>query len=74
MSTLGSKTKSRKYIASVLKPLEVAISDFAIEVLRGVKSYFVSDNNEEVARMRTELEQSIAYLKNLQASGDEKTR
>ena len=72
VSTLGSKTKSRKYIASVLKPLEVAISDFAIEALRGVKSYFVSDNNEEVARMRSELEQSIAYLKNLQASGDEK--
>ena len=72
VSTLGAKTKSRKYIASVLKPLEVAISDFAIEVLRGVKSYFVSDNDEEVARMRAELEQSIAYLKNLQASGDDK--
>ena len=72
VSNLGSKTKSRKYIAGVLKPLEVAISDFAIEVLRGVKSYFVSDNDQEVARMRAELEQSIAYLKNLQASGDEK--
>ena len=72
VSNLGSKTKSRKYISSVLKPLEVAISDFAIEVLRGVKSYFVSDNDKEVARMRDELEQSIAYLKNLQASGDEK--
>jgi len=72
VSNLGSKTKSRKYIASVLKPLEIAISDFAIEVLRGVKSYFVSDNDKEVARMRAELEQSIAYLKNLQASGDEK--
>ena len=55
VSNLGSKTKSRKYIASVLKPLEVAISDFAIEVLRGVKSYFVSDNDQEVARMRAEL-------------------
>jgi cytidyltransferase-like protein len=72
VSNLGSKTKSRKYIASVLKPIEIAISDFAIEVLRGVKSYFVNDNDEEVARMRAELEQSIAYLKNLQASGDEK--
>jgi len=72
VSNLGAKTKSRKYIASVLKPLEIAISDFAIEVLRGVKSYFVSDNDQEVARMRAELEQSIAYLKNLQASGDEK--
>ena len=46
VSNLGAKTKSRKYIASVLKPLEVAISDFAIEVLRGVKSYFVSDNDQ----------------------------
>jgi cytidyltransferase-like protein len=72
VSNLGAKTKSRKYIASILKPIEVAISDFAIEVLRGVKSYFVSDNDQEVARMRAELEQSIAYLKNLQASGDEK--
>ena len=72
VSNLGSKTKTMKYISSVLRPLEVAISDFAIEVLRGVKSYFVSDNDQEVARMRAELEQSIAYLKNLQASGDEK--
>ena len=72
VSNLGAKTKSRKYISSILKPIEVAISDFAIEVLRGVKSYFVSDNDAEVARMRAELEQSIAYLKNLQASGDEK--
>jgi len=72
VSKLGAKTNSRKYIASVLKPLENAISDFAIEVLRGVKSYFVDDNDQEVARMRAELEQSIAYLKDLQSSGDAK--
>jgi len=72
VSKLGAKTNSRKYIASVLKPLENAISDFAIEVLRGVKSYFVDDNDKEVARMRAELEQSIAYLKDLQSSGDAK--
>ncbi len=72
ISKLGSKTNSRKYIASVLKPLENAISDFAIEVLRGVKSYFVDDNDQEVSRMRAELEQSIAYLKDLQSSGDAK--
>ena len=72
ISKLGAKTNSRKYIASVLKPLENAISDFAIEVLRGVKSYFVDDNDQEVARMRAELEQSIAYLKDLQSSGDAK--
>ncbi len=72
VSKLGAKTNSRKYIASVLQPLEIAISDFAIEVLRGVKSYFVNDNDQEVQRMRAELEQSIAYLKSLQSSGDVK--
>ena len=72
ISKLGAKTNSRKYIASVLQPLEIAISDFAIEVLRGVKSYFVDDNDQEVQRMRAELEQSIAYLKSLQSSGDVK--
>tara|TARA_Y100000034_G_C6904209_1_gene419071 strand:- start:2181 stop:4631 length:2451 start_codon:yes stop_codon:yes gene_type:complete len=72
ISRLGAKTNSRKYISSILQPLEIAISDFAIEVLRGVKSYFVSDNDKEVARMRAELEKSIAYLKALQTSGDEK--
>tara|TARA_Y100001970_G_C14237355_1_gene862645 strand:+ start:48 stop:2282 length:2235 start_codon:yes stop_codon:yes gene_type:complete len=72
VSKLGSKTNSRKYISSVLRPLEIAISDFAIEVLRGVKSFFVDDHDKEVQRMRAELQQSIVYLKDLQSSGDEK--
>tara|TARA_R110000824_G_scaffold18415_1_gene72956 strand:- start:665 stop:2734 length:2070 start_codon:yes stop_codon:yes gene_type:complete len=72
VSKLGAKTNSRKYIASVLKPLEIAISDFAIEVLRGVKSFFVDEHDEEVQRMRDELQKSIVYLKALQSSGDEK--
>jgi hypothetical protein len=72
ISKLGTKTNSRKFIASLLQPIEIAISDFAIEVLRGVKSYFVDDNDKEVSRMRAELEKSIAYLKALQSSGDAK--
>ena len=72
VSNLGSKTKSMKYIASVLRPLEIAISDFAIEVLRGVKSFFVDEHDKEVQRMRDELQKSIVHLKSLQSSGDEK--
>ena len=72
ISKLGTKTNSRKFIASILQPIEIAISDFAIEVLRGVKSYFVDDNDKEVSRMRAELEKSITYLKALQSSGDAK--
>ena len=70
ISKLGTKTNSRKYISEVLRPLSDAISDFAIEVLRGVKSYFVSDNDREVVRMRDELNKSISHLKGLQATGD----
>ena len=72
VSNLGSKTKAMKYIASVLRPLEIAVSDFAIEVLRGVKSFFVDEHDQEVERMRNELQQAIIHLKGLQSSGDEK--
>ena len=71
VSTLGATTKSRKYIATILHPIEIAISDFAIEVLRGLKSYFVDEHDEEVIRMRDELQKSIVHLKALQSAGDE---
>jgi len=72
ISKLGTKTNSKKVIISILYPLEKAISDFAIEVLRGMKSFFVDAHDEEVIRMRQELEQSIAYLQQLADSGDPK--
>jgi hypothetical protein len=71
ISKLGTKTNSRKVIASILHPIEKAISDFAIEVLRGVKSFFVDDNDKEVVRMRQELERSITHLQHLAAAGDQ---
>ena len=72
VSSIGTKTNARKIHASILQPIERAISDFAIEVLRGVKSHFVDDNDKEVMRMRQELEQSISHLEALRNSGDEK--
>ena len=72
VSTMATKTNARKLHAAILQPIEKAISDFAIEVLRGVSSYFVSDNDKETARMRDELERSIKHLEALRNSGDEK--
>jgi len=72
VSKLATITNARKYISTILHPVEVAISDFAIEVLRGVKSFFVDEHDKEVIRMRNELEKSIIYLKGLQDSGDVK--
>tara|TARA_B100000085_G_scaffold185716_1_gene169734 strand:+ start:598 stop:2607 length:2010 start_codon:yes stop_codon:yes gene_type:complete len=69
VSELGTKTNSRRVISKILLPLEKIISDFAIEALRGLKSFFVDDNDKEVARMRDELNKSINYLQALSDSG-----
>tara|TARA_R110000824_G_scaffold67912_2_gene175883 strand:+ start:640 stop:3048 length:2409 start_codon:yes stop_codon:yes gene_type:complete len=71
VSKLGTKTNSYKVIASILLPLEKAISDFAIEALRGLKSFFVDDNDKEVQRMRQELDASINHLRSLAAAGNQ---
>jgi cytidyltransferase-like protein len=72
VSEMATKTNSRKFVSAILQPIEKAISDFAIEVLRGIKSFFVDRHDVEVMRMRGELDKSINYLKSLAASGDEK--
>ena len=72
ISKYGTKTNAKKVIAATLRPLENIINDFAIEVLRGIKSFFVIDHEGAMQKMRDELEQSIAYLEGLAAAGDEK--
>ena len=71
VSKLATKANSRKAIAAAMKPLELAITDFAIEVLRGMESYFVSDTDKELKRQRNELSQAIDYLEGLASSGDD---
>jgi len=70
ISRLATKTTSRKVIASILYKLEVAISDFAIEALRGIKSFFVDEHDQEVVRQRQELQGAIDYLQSLSAQGN----
>ena len=72
ISKYGTKTNVKKVISATLRPLENIINDFAIEVLRGIKSFFVVDHEGAIKKMRDELEESIAYLEQLAASGDEK--
>ena len=59
ISQLATKANRYKVISAMLLPIERVISDFAIEVLRGMKSFFVSDHGEELKRMQGEVEQSI---------------
>ena len=71
VSKLATKSNAYKAISAALRPLELAINDFAIEVLRGMESFFVSDTNTELQRQRAELQQAIEYLEGLASSGDE---
>lgn len=71
VSKLATKANARKAIAATMKPLELAITDFAVEVLRGMESYFVSDTDKELSRQREELSRAIQYLEGLASSGDD---
>lgn len=54
---------------TAIAPLEHAIHNFAIEVLRGLHSVLISNSDEEVARLR---QQVATAVKAVQSSGDVK--
>ena len=70
VSALATKTNSKKTISRAVAPIERVISDFAIEVLRGLESFFVvGSHDEEIARIKEQLTASIAKIEN--AQGDD---
>jgi len=53
---------SKFLIAKLVQPIEMAIHDFAVELLRGLKSAYVLDNEAEVERLKKETEQAIRAI------------
>ena len=51
-----------------IRPIELAINDFAVELLSGLNSTLIDDSQREVARLRSEVRKAIAAIK---ASGDD---
>ena len=72
VTEIGSVTKAKKFIGAATVPLARAISDFAIEVLRGLESFFVTDTTSEVERLRSVLTDSIKDLQNYSGDDSEK--
>ena len=56
ISALGTKTNAPKAISVVLTPVELAIHDMAVEVLRGIASVLTAGHDEELDRLKAELE------------------
>ena len=72
VSALATKTNSKKTIARTTAPIERVISDFAIEVMRGMKSFFqAGDSDAEISRMKEELQASISAIESAQGSDAE---
>ena len=69
VSSLATKVNRKKTIARATLPVETAISDFAIQVLKGMQSFFIGDGHDkEVTRMKQELQQSITQIQNAQGT------
>ena len=50
------------YIKEAILPIEEDIHDFAVELLRGLESAYVLDNNAEVNRVKAEVEEAIKQI------------
>ena len=55
-------------LKNYVRPIELAINDFAVEVLNGLNSTLIDDSGKEVARLKGEVQGAINAIK---SSGDE---
>jgi len=65
LSFIKSAEKIKK---DLMKPIEVAIQSFAVEVLKGLKSSLIDDSEQEVRRLRAAVTSAI---KAIESSGNE---
>ena len=53
---------SGKLMQTAIQPIEDAVHDFSVEMLKGLKSAFVLDQEAEVKRLRAEVDQAIKAI------------
>jgi len=63
ISSFATSTNIKKHVSHVLRPIERIISDFAIEVLRGIESFFAIDHDVAVQKMRQQVGESVAQIR-----------
>ena len=58
--------QSKMLLKELIDPIEMAIHDLAVELLRGLKSAYILDNHAEVKRLKKETEDAIRAIKDYQ--------
>lgn len=62
---------SKFLIKKLIEPIEMAIHDFAVELLRGLKSAYILDNESEVERLKNETESAIRAIESYEGPEQE---
>jgi len=52
----------KNYIQDIMWPIEIAIHEFAVELLKGLKSAYVLNNDKELERLKKEVERAILEI------------
>lgn len=72
VSELATVANAKKVAANITADVAQAISDFAVEVLRGMQSFFVSDHDAAVQRMHGMLKDAISKIESYRGADAEK--
>ena len=68
------KDDAGKMIKDAIWPIEEAIHDFAVELLRGLQSAYILDNHKEVSRLRREVGSAVRAIQTYSGEGAEEAR
>lgn len=58
-------------LKQAIEPLEMIIHDFTVELLKGLKSIFIADNDKEVMRLKAELAEAVEDITSVGAENPE---
>ena len=65
------RTKAPSVIYDTLRPIEMAIYDFSLELLRGLQSAYILNSEAETERLSRELKQAVEAIRDYRGEGYE---
>ena len=61
-------------LGEIIAPIEDAIHDFAVEMLKGLESAYILDNAKELDRLRNEVSAAIQQIQSYKGAGTDEAQ
>ena len=58
----GIIANQKTLLQQAVEPLEIAVHDFTVDLLKGLESIFIADNQKEVMRLKSELATAVKEI------------